>query len=470
MVMKTMKLQRKLSNLLLILLLALVSANVFAETKWEVATVFLGARENEEFQADIESNLREISRIKTSASLAVTTYREAPGKNADRTKLLTFLKKSFQDPKAKKALVLYGHGDGPTGLRDLKTAEIKKLLSDLKVKLDIIWFDACFLANIEFLYELRKSSSYTIASEEAEFSAGLPFEALSELPTIADAQEASVFLARRFIESYSYLKNGAQTDAVSTSSATISVVDNKELESFTGMFKKVSDLIKKLPPKDQTALKNKLSKKFSMDEKSLVDLGHLLIELRLISKDSTVDQELTKLIRLLNIESVKKLKTNPRIRIAAPEENAIMVFGFNDWENGMQSEYLDNPLFKDILATKTFVQGPNKDTWPAKKFENKSTYLSPFAPGVNSFDYYFLDASGKKKISEPVSITRTRDVVETAMTKKALGSFLVYSAYTQEIGSKAEKYTGVNITLFTEIPSMDYFELEFNQKVGWLSL
>lgn len=468
--MKTMKLQKRLSNLFLFLLLTLVSTNVFAETKWEVATVFLGARENEEFQADIEANLKEIARIKPSASLAVSTYREAFGKNSERPKLLSFLKKSFQDPKAKKALVIYGHGDGPEGLRDMKTAEIKKLLGDLKIKLDVIWFDACFLANIEFLYELRKFSHYSIASEEAEFSAGLPFEALAELPEQKSAQEASVFLAKSFIESYSYLKNGAQREAVSTSSATISVIDNQELETFVTMFKHVSDLIKKLPAKDQSALRSRLSKKFSMDEKGLVDLGHLLIELRLLNKDSAIDQELTKLIRLLNIESVKKLKTNPRIRIVAPAENAIMVFGFNNWENGMKSEYMDNPLFKEILSVKSFVLGPENQEWPAKKFESKSTFISPFAPGVNSFDYYFLNASGTKLLTEALSITRSLDVVEVAITKKAEGSFLVYSAYTQKIGSKAEKYTGVNITLFGEVPSMDYFELEFNQKVGWLSL
>lgn len=465
-----MKLQRKLSNLLLALLLTLVSASVFAETKWEVAAVFLGARENEEFQADIEANLKEIARIKTSNSLSVTTYRESPGKNPDRNKLLTFLKKSFSESKAKKALVLYGHGDGPTGLRDLKTAELKKLLGELNIKLDIIWFDACFLANIEFLYELRKSSSYIIASEEAEFSAGMPFESLGELPAISSSQEAAVFLAKRFIESYSYLKNGEQTHAVSTSSATISVIDNNEIETFTTLFKKAADVIKKLPVRDQVALKNKLAKKYSMDEKSLIDLGHLLIELRLLNKDQVIDQELTKLIRLLNIESVKKLKTNPRIRLTAPEDNALMVFGFNNWENGMKSEYLDNPLFKDILATKTFAPGPNNNMWPVKKFENKSTYLSPFAPGINSFDYYFLDASGNKLLSGALTLTRTKDIVEVALNKKMPGSFLVYSAYTQEIGSNAEKYTGVNIALFNEAPSMDYFELEFNQKINWLRL
>ncbi len=466
--MKTMKLQSKLSNFLFILFLALVSVNVMAETKWEVASVFLGARENEEYQADVAANLKEISLIKKSPYLSVAAYREKESR-PNRTKILSFLKASFKDPKAKKALVLYGHGEGAEGLRDMQTAEIKSLLKELKIKLDILWFDACFLSNIEFLYELREASAYSIASEEAEFSSGLPFESLSDLPQNASAEAGALMLAKSFIESYSYLKDGKQRDAVSSSSATISVIDNNELESFVSAFKKVSLIIQKLPVSEQAALKNKLAKKYAMDQKSLVDLGSLLIELRLAIKDAAIDQELTKLIRLLNIESVKRLKTNPRVKIEAPIPGAQMVFGFNHWENGHKAEYLDNPLFKEILNTKTFTAGPNSNDWPVKKFEGASTTLSPFAPGVNSFNYYFLDAKGKL-ISEALAITRSLDVVEIPQTKKVPGNFLVYSAYTQKVGAKAEKYTGVNIALFNSAPSMDYFELEFNQAVGWLKL
>ncbi len=469
MVMKTMKLQRKLSNLLIIVLLSLVSANAFAETKWEVASIFLGAHEDADFQSDVEKNLAEISKVKTSANLSIKTYRELPGKSGERSKLVAFLKGAFKDSTSKKALIFYGHGEGPNGLRDMPTAELKSALKQSNIKVDVLWLDACFLANLEFLYEIRNASKFTIASEEAEFAAGLPFESLSELPTFDDGNTASVYLAGRFIESYSYLKNGEQRDYVSTSSATVSVIENQELDTFVSAFKKVPAIIAKLPAKELSALKSKLTKKFSMDEKSLIDLGHMLIELRLVIKDPAADKELTALIRLLNIESVKKLKSNPRVRILAPVEKAQMVFGFNNWENGFQSEYTDNPLFPGILNTKTFISGPNRNNWPVKKFENKSTILTPFAPGITSFDYYFLDASGKL-ISEAKSITRTHDLVESSRSQKVAGAFLVYSAYTQQLGAKAEKYTGVNITLFDTAPSMDYFEMEFNQKTSWLSL
>ncbi len=474
MVMKTMKLQRNLNNLLnsvlCFILLSLVSANAFAETKWEVATVFLGSREAEDYQRDVEKNIKELKAIKKSSALLISTFRPAVGSNFNPVQLQTFLKKAFTDPQSKKMMVIYGHGDGPSGLRDLKTLELHKILKELRQPLDILWLDACFQSNLEFLFQLRNASLLTIASEEAEFSSGLPFSSLADLPQSNSIEEAALNLAKNFISSYSYLSEGEQRDAVSQSSATISVIDNRELDAFTDLFKKIPKIISSLTPDEQKLLRSKMQKKFSMDNPTLIDLGHLLIELRSVNKNTAIDKELTELIRLLNIESVKKLKTNARLKITAPEANALMVFGFNNWENGAQEEYLDNTLFSDIVKTTLFVSGPNNQKWPVRKFENISTYISPFAPGVNSFQYYFLDSTGKKKLSHIQSLSRSQDVIEMNTTGKRKGQFLLYTAYTQRIGVKAERYTGVNITLFNTAPSIDYFEMDFNKKVRWLEL
>lgn len=468
--MKIMKLHKILSNFLFLCFLSLVSANSFAETKWEVATLFFGAHESLEFQSGVEQNLLEISNIRPNHSLVISTYKEDSTNPQIRKQLLSFIKKSFKDPRSKKMLVLYGHGMGPLGLRDFQMSELKSVLDQVKIKFDLLWFDSCFLSNLEFLYELRSKSFYTIASEEAEFSSGLPFESLSELPNQASPLEAATFLSKRFIDSYSYLKKGDQRTSVGTSSATISVIDNSELENFVTSFKIIPKLIRGLSNNDQASLKNRLSKKFSMEKSELIDLGHLLIELRAVVKNPASDLEITKLIRLLNIDSIKKLRTNPRLKIIAPEDKAIMVFGFNNWVNGAQNEYSANSLFKSIIDSNEFIAGPNKDFWPTKRFNSKSMLLSPFAPGINSFDYYFLSADSTKLLSNALSISRSNDVIETELLKKSPGSFLVYSAYTQQVGVKAERYTGVNINLFNTPPSLDYFELEFNQLVDWLRL
>jgi len=474
MVMRTMKLQRNLNNYLNIVLcfvfLCLVSANVYAGTKWEVATVFLGSREAEDYQLDVEKNIRELKAIKKNPALIVSTFRPPVGSNLNLRELQTFLTRAFSDPQSKKIMIIYGHGDGPSGLRDLKTLELQKILKGLKWPLDILWLDACFQSNLEFLFQLRSSSLLTIASEEAEFSSGLPFSSLAELPQANSTEEAALNLAKNFISSYSYLNEGEQRDSVGQSSATISVIDNRELDSFTDFFKKIPNIISLLTPYEQKVLQIKMQKKYSMDNPSLIDLGHLLIELRSLNKNSASDKELTELIRLLNIESIKKLKTNIRLKITAPEANALMVFGFNNWENGTKEEYLENVLFSDIIKTNLFISGPNNQKWPVRKFEYMSTFITPFAPGINSFQYYFLDSTGKKKLSNIQSLSRSQDVIEINISEKKKGQFLLYTAYTQRIGVQAERYTGVNISLQKTVPSIDYFEMDFNKKVKWLEL
>lgn len=505
-----MKLQQ-LNKYLLVVLLFLVSAASVAGTKWEVATVFLGEREGQDFQKDVDRNIIELSTLIPSESLKLGLYREMPEKTysyfphinvpadkeaslgeltssgelakykipgqytkSSREELLLHLKNSFKDPSSKKMLVLYGHGVGPLGMKDMQVNELTSLLSELNIKIDVLWFDACFLSNIEFLFQLRKFSDYTIASEEAEFTSGLPFEFLSELPTFSKPKEAALFLAKRFIESYSYIKNGRQKKYVSTSSATISVIENSQIEPFTNVLAKVPKIIRQLPANIQASLAKGLAKNKSMDNNELVDLGHLAIKLKQLNKDPEADDTLGTLIRLLNIHSLKKLKTNPRIKIEAPAENAQLIFGFNNWENGAMEEYKDNPVFSSILSAKSFTEGPRGEEWPVRTFHKKSMTISPFAPGINSFDYYFTDASGKAVLSLINSFHRTHDIVEDVQEEnedqKATGSLLLYTAYTQQVGTKAEKYTGMNISLFNTTPSFDYFEMEFNQKVKWLKL
>jgi hypothetical protein len=466
-----MNLQKSLNRFLFTLFLVLASANSFAETKWEVATVFLGRDEDADFQKEVDANILELKNIPASKSLALTIHRETS--TTKREKILGILKKAFKDPKAKKMLIIYGHGQGALGLKDMSTYELTDLLSELNIKLDILWMDACFQANIEFLYQIRNHSLYTIASEEAEFMSGLPFESLTELPEYSNSKEAALFVAKRFIESYSTLKKGEQSHYVSVSSATISVIDNSQVKYFADLLKNVSTLINSLTPELQESLARRLTKNFSMDQKELVDLGHLLIELRKINKDPESDKSLTAIIRLLNIESVKKLRSNPRIKINLPEAGALMVFGYNNWQNGFETEYNENPVFSEIVKAVGFIDGPKSNKWPVKSFSGKYSYITPFAPEVHSFDYYFIDSNGKKIVTPFNSFHRTHDIVEdtqgTQNTKKA-GSILVYSAYTQRVGTKAERYTGLNITMFNTIPSLDYYELEFNQNVQWLKL
>ncbi len=489
--MKNLKL---LSNTFFLILL-LVSTSLMAETEWDVAAVFLGANDKpgqENFQKDIDQNILELARIKNLKNINLSIYREMPSKNyvfypkgkkevllssllgdtqtgsikingdyqpVTRKDLNAFFKKSFSDKSSKKILIFYGHGSGPNGLLGMSVAELKTLLNDLPIKPDIIWFDSCFMANFEFLFEIRKMSTYIIASEEAEFSAGMPFQSLELLAQIDNARTASLMLAKTFIESYSYLLKGSQRDHVSESAATISVFDNKNFEKLIPGLTVTSEFIKGLNPSDKVKILKAIKNKFTMDDQELVDLGQLLIETRLINKDKNIDRVLTSLIRDLNIESVKKLKTNPRIKINPPVPGALMVYGFNNWQSGSNES-------SSLLPTEKFQEGPGGTNWPVFASASSNSYITPFSPGVFQFNYYWIHPVTYKILSPQLSYNRTKDIVETNSSE----GLIVYSAYTQSIGTQAERYTGVNISRFDVVPSFDLFEMEFNQLTQWLSL
>ncbi len=502
--MKTMFLLHKLNKFFIscfICLLALISiGECWAETKWEVAVVFRGEQEDDQFQKDIDDNILELARNNLGANLKIGLYREMnsgsytylpDGKNGNEitlgnllyrqdlnqfkvtgafqknstSDLGSFLKNFYQDPYSKKALIIYSHGKGSDGLRGLSTIELKNTLNSSAPHLDLLWLDACFMANLEFLYELRQASDYTVASEEAEFTSGLPFQTLSLLPSFSSGLEAALSLSKNYIESYSYIKNGKQRNYVSVSSATISVIENKKLQAFAMGMKDVSFFLKSIPEELKSKLNRALTNKASMDDKTLIDIGTFLIKLR--EETNTIDNKLTNLIRLLNVDSVKKLKTNPRIHIQSPVTNAKLVYGFNNWTAGTKTDFSKSDVFQSILKNEGFVAGPRNSDWPLKNMKSNKMTLTPFAPGINTFNYYFLDSNGKL-LSEALSISRTHDIVETTAENNL--SPLIYTAYTQEIGKNAERYTGLNISMPGTVPSLDYFELEFNQLVQWLNL
>lgn len=445
-----MKLLNRLSSLIFLISI-FFSASTFAETSWEVGIVFL---ENNE---DVAQNLNEIKSISLSENLSISIF------NNDLKHLPQFLRNAFTKLHTKKSLIIYSHGQGPKGLQDITSKELKEIISSNTPHLDILWFDSCYMGNVEFLYEIRKLSTYTIASEDAEFSSGLPFQVIEQLPASNTVEEAALMLAKNFIESYSYIKNGSQRNYVSVSSATISVFENKNWDLLTYYLKLISSKIKGIKL-NVTYLKNK----YAMEDGELIDLGNLLIELRAENKDAELDKNLTNAIRLLNIQSVKKLKTNPRIKISNPQNESLMVFGFNNWGLGSQVDYDSYESLKRIVKNDGFISGPRKNKWPYKKQKYKTIMLLPFAPGVNTFNYYFLSKDASRLLSESKAFYRVKDFVE--INRDNSNSPMLYTAYTQEVGKNAERYTGLSITFPGTIPTLDYFELEFNGYTNWLKL
>ncbi len=96
----------------------------------------------------------------------------------------------------------------------LDNRELKKALSDVGRKLDIIGFDACLMNMIEVAYQIREAAYFMVGSEEEEPGAGWPYHLVLETLT-TDPDIAPEKLARRIAQHFkaSYPGQGAITQS-----------------------------------------------------------------------------------------------------------------------------------------------------------------------------------------------------------------------------------------------------------------
>lgn len=101
---------------------------------------------------------------------------------------------------------------------DYDCMEIPDLVDALSdTHYDYIIFDACFMANVEALYDLRNSADYIVASAAEVLGAGFPYETM--IPMLFEYDDHSLeAICERYME---YYKN---------SSGTVSLVDCEQLE------------------------------------------------------------------------------------------------------------------------------------------------------------------------------------------------------------------------------------------------
>lgn len=421
----------------LTVLVLLWSALSFA-TNWEVGVAFLGALENEEYQADIDRNVLELSRLPLGDGIRLGLYREFPGHVAsfhptpkqdqpvalDRLvptfrgevqvhghyreggNLETFLKRTFVQEGGHRLLVLYGHGFGYGGLKNLSLPELRKMLAQYRI--DILWLDACYMAGPEVVAELNGVAKLLIASEEAEFSAGAPFDQLNN-SLDNSLEKTAESLADAFLESYSFLKQGTQTDAVNRSSATVSVIDPSKFEAIYGEIKRFNARLSaaKLPRLD----------KIQMEQTDLVDFGALL---QMFPDDATA----TRLRDFFELGDAETRRTNVRLKVEPPHPGDLLVFGYDHWTRGSwgDDEVLDK-LPEHLKATQ-FV-----DDWPARPV-NIRLYLKPFTVGLNGFDYYFADPVTLRPLTGKLSLRRYRDLV--TRSAKSAANPVRFTGYTQD--------------------------------------
>ena len=111
--------------------------------------------------------------------------------------------------------------------------EVSSAISANNVKFDYILFDACFMSNVESVYELRNSAKYIIGSPCEVMGAGFPYHVV--MPYMLESQGASYNLDKICSEYVNYYKSEATTP-----SACVALIETAELEALAREMKSVN--------------------------------------------------------------------------------------------------------------------------------------------------------------------------------------------------------------------------------------
>lgn len=113
---------------------------------------------------------------------------------------------------------------------EMDIIELSKAFSNRQF--EFLIFDACYMASIEVIYELRKNFKYIIASPTEILANGIPYENI--IPNLFENKVDYQAICKKFVNYYDKL-NGI------LKSASITVIKTSELQKFRNSFKKAID-------------------------------------------------------------------------------------------------------------------------------------------------------------------------------------------------------------------------------------
>lgn len=146
-----------------------------------------------------------------------------------------FLSKVIKDsklfaPSGSFGLVLWSHGTSwaparrpipnAIGYDDGSEMDIEDFKNAFEDNLDFLLFDACSMASIEVIFELRNKAKYILASPSEILSSSYPYKAI--VPLLFGGHDDLRRIGERFIQYYDTLQGQHQ-------SATVSLINTKEL-------------------------------------------------------------------------------------------------------------------------------------------------------------------------------------------------------------------------------------------------
>lgn len=141
-----------------------------------------------------------------------------------------------------------GESSTPSNIIEIPT--LAEAIGATGKKFEYILFDACFMANVEALYDLRNSSKYIVASLCEIMGKGFPYE--KTIPYLLQNNGKSYDLTQAAKSFYEYYEQVSQSGGVYTGS--IAVVDCSQLDALANAMRKVNQAVEDLaePNKLQT--------------------------------------------------------------------------------------------------------------------------------------------------------------------------------------------------------------------------
>lgn len=498
--------------LFIIVGLFLIASRVHALEALEVTTIFFNNDRSLVFHQDVDQNILELSRNNIENDLSIAVFRElssydyfyrpqGKGNGISANSLFSvpyfeaqfkvpgtfqrmsigslekigfiekILKNNFKNSESLKILFLYGHGVGPTGFKDkdlnlLKNEILNFIRNNNGQKIDLIVYDSCFLGNIEFLYEMRDLSKFSMASSESEFSQGQPFEVIDSLLSIVLSEpkrelatkKLALELLLKFLSSYSTLENGKNAKTVTSSSAVFSIFDNSKFEFLMNDLGKLRVELNHLSAEQQIRL-NKKWKKYSMDDDKLLDLGGFLKILNAENISSEITALSKNILLKLNITESDFKSVSPMVQFRSPLPNsALAILSVNNKNQEDIQRLL--PSLKNQVSTPFTRKGE------VALEVKKVLKISPFLPHIQTIEVRFIDPKTGNSLGEIKSVKRDRDL---KIHENKINSPIQFFGFTESQKTIEKRYSGLNISHpFRAMPNFDYMNLEFQTKIGWL--
>ena len=120
----------------------------------------------------------------------------------------------------------------------LEITELSHLITGLKFRFDYLIFDACFMSNIETLYDLRTNFDYIVGSPCEIMAAGFPYDTI--IPQIFSGTTPKDFLPKVCYEYWDFYANNWHKDPMNEPSGCIAMTVTKELDGLAQAMRRVT--------------------------------------------------------------------------------------------------------------------------------------------------------------------------------------------------------------------------------------